>query len=339
MLELLSAVGLALGTAYSTADNVPGSYVLQFENDIFFDTDQHYTNGMRVGYQLPWLFLEEKLADAPLIFNYEAAITTVFGLGHTMYTPEDLSVAEVQLDDRPYGAWLFGYLGVTQASQTWIQHLELAAGITGPDAQGEAIQTWVHEEIGATIPRGWEHQVKERFGLQLTYTIKRLSEQVGLFGGLEVDLAYHAGLSAGTLFNFAELGGELRLGFNLPFWTTVSSSATIAGSLHPALVLDEAEAAREQAPGWSLFLVTGARGRGIVNNYFIEGETASGDRFDLDPRHLGADYFLGVSWMGGDVLARSWTISFLGVGRTSEVKTIEDAHYFGAITVRIDKRF
>ena len=47
----LAGIGCLAGSASGAADDTrSGALSIQFENDIFFDTDQHYTNGVALAY-------------------------------------------------------------------------------------------------------------------------------------------------------------------------------------------------------------------------------------------------------------------------------------------------
>ena len=130
-----------------------------FENDsIGGGTDQAYTNGVR----LTWFNANTKvpafmdtIADPIPTFDINHTTSTVFTFGQNMYTPEDITVRELQEDDRPYAGWLYGSIGLLTVTDNHIDELDFTLGIVGPEALAEPVQEFVHDAIDARDPSGW----------------------------------------------------------------------------------------------------------------------------------------------------------------------------------------
>ena len=93
-----------------------GTFSLYFENDIFANTDQDYTNGIKFSWISPdWTGYAEggKLSAwslpyvrwLPFINKPGFQRNLALCMGQNMYTPEDISREDLIEDDRPYAGW------------------------------------------------------------------------------------------------------------------------------------------------------------------------------------------------------------------------------------------
>jgi len=139
----------------------------EYENDVFFETDRNYTDGVRYSYKyvglrqyrkppdaseglLPGFNLDpvssEACSDAKLCYHK----SYTFYLGHSMYTPSNIKLTADQLspDERPYAAWVYvGFYRELFASDGRYWRYGLDLGCIGPCAQGEQLQTFIHRNI------------------------------------------------------------------------------------------------------------------------------------------------------------------------------------------------
>lgn len=197
-----------------------GAVGLALENDIFAQTDRHYTNGVRLSLLLP----------PPRVLAERAAAigrTADWGLvlGQQIFTPEDLSAREPIEGDRPYAGWLYaGIVLRLRGGDPWdlpggrpvLDTFELDVGMVGPWSLAETTQRWVHEVLGVDEPSGWEHQVRQWPALQLSWLRQVRLLRASLPLGLELDLTPHVGVAAGTILVQARAGATLRVGWELP---------------------------------------------------------------------------------------------------------------------------
>ncbi len=81
------------------------------------------------------------------------------------------------VDDRPYAGWLFFNTGIAhlyedQGNKERINGLLLSIGIVGPCSFAEQTQKAVHRAIGSEIPQGWDNQLNNELGINVSYLRK-----------------------------------------------------------------------------------------------------------------------------------------------------------------------
>ena len=163
---IVASVLIAAGSLWSLLANAgdgteTGTLSLVFENDLFYDTDRNYTNGVRAS----WLSSPDGRPAWALraarwfpLFPDGGAVRTSYAVGQNMYTPEDIALRDPPLDDRPYAGWLYGSIGLIAETGRRLDQLELTLGVVGPASLAEQTQTFVHEITGSRGPRGWDTQ-------------------------------------------------------------------------------------------------------------------------------------------------------------------------------------
>jgi len=149
-----------------------GTFSLVVENDLFVDTDRHYTNGIRLSWLMP-------LGDEPSLVKDTARrlpmfaeaqdIRVEFALGQSMFTPTDTSRRIPDPNDRPYAGWLYANVGVVAETGRRLDQMALGIGVVGPASLAEQSQKFVHDVRGFNKPRGWDSQLKNEPTLQLTW--------------------------------------------------------------------------------------------------------------------------------------------------------------------------
>jgi hypothetical protein len=133
-----------------------------------------------------------------------------WGLAQFMFTPQNISLADIQYDDRPYGGALYAIhsLQSIDTAQRIKVTTELFLGVIGPISLAEESQTQVHRLINYTKPEGWDHQVSNDIIVNYNITIEKQilypSKRILLVGFIET--------YSGTLYNAAGLGFMLRIG-------------------------------------------------------------------------------------------------------------------------------
>src|SRR5690348_1626706 len=108
--QLISAAAIAAmattATPVSAADEPKsGAFSIQFENDIFFDTDRHYTNGVALDYttapQDTPHWLAEFAHDLPF-FASTGDVRTDYQIAQDIFTPSNTQLVPPDPTDRPY---------------------------------------------------------------------------------------------------------------------------------------------------------------------------------------------------------------------------------------------
>ena len=289
MLAVAFMVALCCAPARAADEGLQGLQV-HWDNDAFqrSNTDRWYTNGLRASWS--WdsnttSMMARTAKELARQWMGGQAPTLTYTVGQNMYTPRDITRNDPQLDDRPWGAFLYGGVTAHRYDSRQFRATELKLGSTGAAALGRQAQTGVHKYItGSQRPQGWHHQLKARPGLQLSYL------EINRFGDDPTGNDYfgfqtHWGGSLGTLRNYAHAGAAVTLG-------------RLTGSNAPLSVANEGDFVvqdfnnREQFKHPFAYLSVGASA--VVYNYFLQGDTPDG-RAQVDKKALVPSAELGLS--------------------------------------------
>jgi hypothetical protein len=267
------------------------------DNDAYFNIgDRHYTNGLYASLTTP-----PRAGGKGFNRRY-----SVF-LGQSMFTPQDLSLALPDPDDRPYAGWLYGGVRMYNESAAVLDRVELKLGIVGSSSGADAIQRWWHSlhVFGGIPPAGWSNQLGDEpgvvLGAQRTWRIT-LTE-----GFLDGELLPEANLALGNVFTYAGAGASLRVGRRLRAdW----GPPAIEPALQGADFID-----RDQVGSFAWYVFAGIEGRAIARNIFLDGNTFR-DSPSVSREAFVADYRIGAALIGGPFAFR---ISY--TERTREFET------------------
>ena len=335
---------LALATSVSLpaqpADSAPSAararsapvFTMYFENDTFTGTDQHYTNGLKFS----WLSAD--LADwgqtgwrktfveiLPFVNRPGGQKNLGFAFGQNIYTPRDITAPIPDPVDRPYAGWSYGELAFVSKTPAISDTLSIQVGVVGPHSLAEDSQRLVHHWIGSARPRGWDYQLRDEVGVNVIYERRWRLYARALFQTLGVDLIPHAGASLGNVQAYANAGGTLRLGFNLPsdFGVQLARAGSVGGTptddLDPRVALDR---------NFSLFVFGAADGRAVARDIFLDGNTFRSSR------SVNKDPFVADLSTGLGLIAGRWQLTYTQVWRTREFKTQRSRYNnFGSVTL------
>ena len=326
---------LLVSTVVSAKDETMHSY--QFENDLFANTDRHYTNGFRYTFmknldeptrdQAPfwirWLGLSNiwTFKHDPGAEPTSYGMTKGRGLGNLMYTPRDITEENIIEDDRPYGGWLF-YSELFQAHTKNKRHaFELQLGVTGKPSLTEYFQKGVHWATGSDRPEGWDNQIDFEPGFNFIYLLERRWLQAYVNDGTSrvFDLSTHTGFTVGTIFSYVSAAVTARVGWNLPSEfgpTTMRPSA-------PDVETDV-----------ELYAFVSAEGRGVVHNIFLEGSL-----FQDNPHTVDAESFVYDVIVGGVVRVKRYRLTYSLVERSEEFTLQDGNQRYGSLTMTYSKDF
>jgi lipid A 3-O-deacylase len=125
-----------------------GALSILFENDIFYNTDHDYTNGVALAYSTApddtpdWA---SDIAHSLPFFTKKGDVRARYAIGQNIYTPNNLALTNPPPGARPYAGFLYGALGVTADSGGHLDQLQLTLGVVGPDSLAEQTQKLVHK--------------------------------------------------------------------------------------------------------------------------------------------------------------------------------------------------
>lgn len=318
--------------AEASEDNGPCDIVaLQLENDAPAETDRNYTGGIRLACVTSppqWL---DNLDLMPVSEGGEASTRLTYSIGQSIYTPDDLDLAQPIDDDHPYAGWLYLGFGLeseglsADRSYRHLDTLELQIGIVGPWSGAEQVQTEGHALLDATDPQGWGNQLDNEPGLNLFYSRQwtgavradlAISESLP---GLAFDVTPRLGAALGNVHIFAGGGLTLRSGNFLP----TDPGPAIA---RPGLAGSTYFPAQE---GLSAYLFGSVEGRIVGRNIFLDGNSFQDDGPSVDKNAL-----VGEGSLGFALTYQRFRLSYTHVYRTQEFDD-QSPHIFGSLTLAI----
>jgi hypothetical protein len=294
----------------------PRVTILEENDSLYFNSDKHYTQGLRIsnlfgGTPSPgswWDDTYNLIGLAGPIFETGGDTirrTSVFA-GQSIFTPKNLSMKPPDPKDRPYAGWAYGGVSLLQETDKhMLENFEIDLGIVGPGSLAEQAQNDFHQFIGAQEAKGWSDQIQHEFGGMLSYERYWKFSLLGdnSFG---VDLIPEVGATVGNVMTYGDVGGMLRIGKGLgadygPVRVRPSLSGTDYFDING---LDDGH-------GWYFFV--GTQGRAVGRNIFLDGNTFR------QSRSVPKKDFVGDAQAGFSILWNaSWRTDFMVVSRSEE---------------------
>ncbi|MGJ3522258.1 lipid A deacylase LpxR family protein [Nitratidesulfovibrio sp. D1] len=309
--------------------------VIYFENDLFGGTDQYYTNAVQARFVSPDLktlsddemlpdLLDGLIERLPFAGDPDAQYNVSVAFGQAIYTPSDTQVREYIPGDRPYAGFLYGAIGLHAKKGDRMDTLQFTGGIVGPSARGETAQNEVHELRHIPTAKGWDNQLHDEPGLMLSWQRNWRLNPASTGRGFGWDVLPRAGATVGNVLTQANVGAEMRFGWNLPGDFETSLIRPGGGIEAPT---DDADPRVRESWGWYLF--AGADGRAVGHDIFLDGNTFR-DSHDVDKKHFVADLSGGLA-----VIIEGVRITYTHVYRTEEFVGQDRGQHFGSLTVGV----
>ena len=339
-LALVAAVILPLivcsGAAASEKAENYSTFVFYFENDLFGNTDEYYTSAFKLSWiskgfadsstrggspeWLRWFTAKMPTADRKDLYH-----TVALSLGQSIYTPKNIDTAQLLEDDRPYAGWSYLAAALQTKNIDFLNTLELNIGIVGPSSLAEQSQKITHKWLGDSEPQGWDNQINDELGLMIAWQLfwRVASKSVG-HHGLAYDVIPHAGITVGNVLTYANAGGEIRFGYNLP--ADFGSSLIRPGAATVAPVSTRGPRLGA-ASHFGVTFFAGVDGRAVARNIFLDGNTFR-DSASIDKNYLVADISAGVS-----VIFKKFKLTYTQVYRTEEFQGQDGGELFGSINL------
>lgn len=335
-------LGLPAGARAADGPRRPGdssTLTVMFENDLFGDSDEQYTNGFQLGWLSPdvaryadadlppWLDWTKGLAaHLPFVDLPGSQHNIGLSLGQKMFTPGDTATRALVVDDRPYAGWLYGSVAFISKTETRLVTVETQLGMIGPASLAEDAQKLVHELRGFDVPQGWDNQLENEPGAALIYERRDRRLRSENVSGLGYDFITHGGGAVGNVFTYVNAGAELRAGWNLPadFGTSVISAG---GDTNAPSAINDPRLGNTSRFGIHGFAAV--TGRLVLHDIFLDGNTFA-DSHDVDREWLVGDLLIGVS-----VTFWRAKLSYAEVFRSKEFEDQGSAHNFGSLSLSI----
>jgi hypothetical protein len=325
---LAGASPLLAATADPATAKLYDTITVYWENDFFAGTDRDYTNGLRFtwstpyrvdpddpmlpGWSRPWL---KKLPSGD---PHGRAVSLSFG--QSIYTPSDTSRDEIDPTDRPYAGYSYLAADFHNRSPEVKTSWEFQVGVVGPLSFAEEFQDFTHDLLGNGRAKGWEHQLKDEPIFEVICERHWLLLHTEKEHGLAFDLIPHVGGQLGNASTLLNVGGELRVGWDLP---QNFGTCPIRGGCES----NSAFAENPPRPGLSgVYLFLATDGRWVLRNIFLDGNTFA-DSASVERVPLVADFMAGIALQYG---VTRMTYSY--VLRTKEFESQTDRQLFGALS-------
>ena len=274
----------------AAADDLSRFSILEENDSLWFKSDQHYTQGLRLSELGPDLRPDSGW-NAPFflfdLFGSAGQETRRYSveIGQSIFTPIDRFLAPPDPRDRPYAGWLYAGVNLLQEDDGHsLEHLEIQMGVIGPDAQGEPVQNDFHFMIHVQPFYGWHYQIANEPAGDIAYDRQW---RVKLVGDV-VDWVPEIGATVGNVFDYAEIGSLLRIGFNLDMDYGPAR-------IRPALSGTDYVNSDRSSGALGGYVFIGAQGRAVARNIFLDGNDYSSTGPHIGKVPLVGDLEAGVS--------------------------------------------
>ena len=299
-----------------------GVFTVIVENDIFGNTDRNYTNGLKLNYISPWgeedpwtrWFIDKFWLGAD-----DVKLRSTYGIGHLMFTPDDITIAAPIPDQRPYAGLVVLDYGVSVEDTGTLSTFNLEFGLVGPTAGGEWVQSTFHNRFDFEDPKGWDNQLADEPVIAVSLERQWKGFSTYLPFGLQTEARPSFGVTLGNLRTEAFTGAMVRIGDDL-------SSGTLPPRIRPSLA---GSGYFMPDDGFSWYGFVGMHGRAVGQNIFLDGNTWR-DSLSVDKKPYVLDTQAGFAIQIGQV-----QLTYTYIVRTEEYKGQTGNDKFGAIGLSI----
>jgi len=333
LIALMIALGhLPPGLAQEVLDQTKTVTFIE-ENDSFLPTfsDKHYTQGARLSFASGETTTGPRVSIADSVLfpgkNTEDRSTyrhSVY-VGQSIFTPENLSRATPDPNDRPYAGWL--YVGATlyRESQETLDRAEITVGMVGPAAGGGVVQNdWhslAHDFLRGGKAQGWSAQLHNEPGFVVSE--ERKWRFPAMIAGLEADLLPEVNASIGNIFTYGAVGILARLGQQISVdWGPPRVQPAISGT-------DFINRQRLNGHWFAWYVFAGTEVRLVARNIFLDGNSFENSA-SVPKEPFVADITAGITAVSS--IGRA-TLSY--VRRTDEFKTQNGQDQFLSLSLAL----
>ena len=197
--------------------SLPGSFEptrwifrIDFDNDIFANTDYYYTNGTGFSLVTPFADNSPLTHILPGLKNASVDLNG-FSIRQNMYTPVNPDVSEIQYGDHPFAATmtLGQFREVYDIEKKVAFQSSIIFGVLGKGALGAEIQGALHN----IHPVGWVNQMNSGFILNYSFAVSK-----ALISNPVYELNVKGAGNIGTLYDNITGGIDMRIGRFMPVY-------------------------------------------------------------------------------------------------------------------------
>jgi lipid A 3-O-deacylase len=313
---IISLAGMWMSQTPAGADGTNRFSLLEENDSLYFNSDKHYTQGLRlsnlgpdIGGQSAWQGPFNLLSDIAPVFSQDGAKSSrrySMLFGQSIFTPKNLTLKPPDPHDRPYGGWLYGGVSLLQeTNERMLENFEVDLGVVGPGALGKQVQNNFHQLIGVGQAKGWSNQIQHEVGGMLSY--ERLWRLPLIGDGTDgLDVVPQVGATVGNVFTYGDAGGMIRIGKNL-------RADYGPARIRPALSGTDYFNSDLLDDNFGFYVFAGAQGRVVGRNIFLDGNSFRQSP-QIRKKTLVADLQAGVSVFWSTALR----MDFSAVRRTDE---------------------
>jgi lipid A 3-O-deacylase len=232
-------------------------------------------------------------------------VRTSYGLGQTMFTPAQLSAINPPENQRPYAGFLFGEFDIIETNEREQNAFGVQLGIIGPASIAEDAQKLIHAAEGRTKPLGWNTQLRDEPGLVFTFehSTRFVLKKSALRDLVEIEP--HFGSAVGNVYDYANAGAAVRLGFDMPddyILSPIEPSVPGAGFFKPVAT-------------FGAYIFASIDERGIARNIFLDGNSFQASR------HVDKETFVNDVQYGAVMALDRYRLSVTHTLRSREFET------------------
>lgn len=265
-----------------------GKYRFEFDNDLFVDSDNGFSNGWAFQIHTPLAeswdevegpanYLKSFAKWLPTLTGDDLEYRLGFAVGQVIQTPDDLKNPNPIPNDVPYAGLLTGQLGLIAYNDEDFRGFGFVLGVVGRPSMAEQAQNFVHNLGGtAEIAQGWDNQLNTEPLINATYMRKKKFYQAGERANFSFDAGISGDAALGNLFTGAGLTLETRFGSNMP--GGFSYRADPIGRYLPY----DAGLAPERPKASSIYGTVEVNASAVAHNILLDGNV-----FRDNPPHVG----------------------------------------------------
>ncbi len=330
MIRMLLASLLAAGVALPAQETKVGgaqkpafmereTWRIEFDNDVFFNSDNGISSGLSLQRHSAIANDWEALDGVPKVQRrlgrrlpfpkgrgmvYRAG----FAIGQLMQTPDNLKRRDLIKEDVPYAGALTLQTNWYVYSDDEFHGFEMTIGVTGPLSLAGANQKFIHTILGCTIPQGWDNQLGNELLLNFNSMCKRKIWRRGRAEGFLFDATLDGDAALGNLFTHASAALEMRAGVNMPGGFASLPDSIGFNMLHAAVL----NPVRPTKPSLQWFFVL--RGTALAHTLFLDGNISQ------DGRRVDRHFFMGQVMTGLRLDLGRWGIAFYAMRSSPVIK-------------------